>query len=61
MRRTVTVTIEVDPEEYTDVGDTDEETVDLVLSMLRNDADLPDTVTISCGRVFRSQVLLGGG
>lgn len=53
MKRTVTITLELDPTEYHEAEDTSEGAIDLVIDMLRNEADLPEEITIACGNVTR--------
>ena len=53
MKRTVTITIAVDPAKYSDAQDTDDGAIDLVIAMLRDEADLPDEITIACDSVIR--------
>lgn len=52
MKRTVVITLEIDPTEYHEAEDTATGTIDLVLDILRGEADLPDEpLTISCNGV----------
>lgn len=46
----VTITVEIDPKEYHKAKDTPKGAVDLVLEILRNQADWPDggTLVIGC-------------
>lgn len=53
MKRTVCITLELDPTEYHQAEDTPNGTIDLVLDMLRGDADLPDSATMSCESITR--------
>jgi len=53
MKRTVTITIEVDATEYHEAEDTASGTIDLVIDMLRGDADLPAVSTIVCENIRR--------
>lgn len=53
MKRSVTITLELDPTEYHEIEDTPNGTIDLVIEMLRGDADLPDSATISCEGITR--------
>jgi hypothetical protein len=52
-KRTVVITFEVDASEYHEAEDTAEGTVDLVLYMLRGNADLPDDIIINCEGIIR--------
>lgn len=58
MKRLVTVTFEVDSEEYEGVESTPEGLLDLVTEMLRDQADLPDVVTISMDGLTPTTVTL---
>lgn len=53
MKRTVIITLEVDPTEYQQAEDTDAGTADLVIDMLRGDTDLPDQMILTCSTVTR--------
>ena len=54
MKRTVVITFEVDPTEYHEEEDSESGTIDLVLDMLRDYADLPEEgITIQCGNTTR--------
>jgi hypothetical protein len=55
MRRQVTITFNIDPEDYHEAEDTPEGAIDLVIDCLNNRADLPEEedVTISCQGVSR--------
>jgi len=53
MKRTVTITIEIDPTEY-DEPDTADDTLDLVEAFMKSEADPPDTATIECGGIKRT-------
>jgi len=49
MKRIVTVTFEIDPTDYEGAKDTDDGCIDLVIDMLRGEADLPAAENIVCG------------
>ena len=53
MKRTVTITMDIDATEYFDTDDTPEGTIDLILAALRGDADLPERITVACDGVER--------
>ena len=53
MKRTVTITMDVDPADYNDTDDTPDGTIDLLIAMLRAEADLPERITIVCDGVER--------
>lgn len=57
MKRTVTITMEIDASEYYQADDSPSGTIDLVMSMLRNEADLPDKVVVSCVELSRTSNL----
>jgi hypothetical protein len=48
MKRTICITIEVDPDEYLDAEDSPKGTIALVHEMLRGDADIPNIVAVYC-------------
>jgi hypothetical protein len=54
MKRSVTMTIEIDATKYEGAEDTDSGTIDLLIDMLRGDADLPEVIKIECGSVVRT-------
>lgn len=49
MKRTVTITMEVDPLEFEDVEDSDCGAIELIHMALTNEADLIGNVEIACG------------
>ncbi len=53
MKRTITITLEVDPTEYHQAEDTPTGAVELVKDMLRGDADLPEGIIIACDGIMR--------
>lgn len=48
MKRCVSITLNIDPAEYNGAKDSPQGAIDLVIACLRNKADLPETVHISC-------------
>jgi len=54
MKRCVCILITIDPAEYVGAEDTAEGAIDLVIDCLRGDADIPETVTITCEGVIRN-------
>lgn len=48
MKRRVSITLEIDPTEYNEAVDTPKGTVDLVIACLRQETDLPSTITVEC-------------
>jgi hypothetical protein len=54
MKRTIQITIEVDSSEYEDIGETVEDTLDLVTDMIHGYADFPPTYTVSCQGITRT-------
>lgn len=53
MLRTVVITLQVEPDKYEGEIDTREGAIDLVIDMLRGDADLPGNITIACDGFIR--------
>lgn len=53
MRKTVTIKIKIDTDDYEDVGESDLEAVDLAENMVFGEADYPPVIVISCGSVVR--------
>jgi len=53
MKRRVIIEVELDPTEYHEAVDTEDGAIDLVIDMLRGDADLPAVNTIQCGLTVR--------
>lgn len=53
MKRTVTITLEVDPTEYHEAVDTPTGAVELVKEMLRGEAYLPEGMIIACDGIMR--------
>ena len=58
MKRTVVITFEVDATEYHEAEDTAAGTVDLVLDMIRGNADLPPDkyIAIKCDGFVRTAI-----
>lgn len=47
-KRCVSITFDIDPTEYHETEDSREGVINLVIEMLREEADFPERVTISC-------------
>lgn len=56
MKHVITITFEVDPNDYEEEVDTPQGAVDLVVEMLKGDADLPAVLEVSCGNVVKKVV-----
>jgi hypothetical protein len=54
MKRRVLITLDVDPAEYHASKDTPRGAVALVVAMLQDRADLPETYTVSCENASRT-------
>lgn len=48
MKRKVTLTFEIDPNEYHEAGDTPQGAIDLAKDMILGRADLPNEIKIFC-------------
>jgi hypothetical protein len=53
MLRTVTITIEIDPSEYSDSEDSDEGAVDLIEACFQHETDFPETASVTCGAITK--------
>jgi hypothetical protein len=51
MKHTVTITFDIDTDEYKDIEDTEEGAVELARDMFNGDADLPNVYRITCGDI----------
>lgn len=56
MKQHVTITMSIDPNEYTHTNDTPAGAIDLITACLRGEADFPETVTIACQGVIHTNV-----
>ncbi len=52
MKRNVTITMQIDAEEYQDVADTEHATIDLVMEMFAGLADWPNEANVICGDIL---------
>lgn len=61
MKRCVSITLDIDPEEYHRAMDTPSGCVNLVIACLRGEADFVTTLTVQCNDAVKKVTLGRGG